>query len=62
MTFSMEERPSLGFTIFFFQKKIYLFNYNSNPNKLRSLLLGIYMKTAIISTNKFNIACVVGTE
>ena len=34
MTFSMEERPSLGFTIFFFQKKKYLCNYNSNPVKL----------------------------
>ena len=35
MTFSMEERPSLGHTFFFsFQKKNYLCNYNSNPVKL----------------------------
>ena len=35
MTVSMEERPSLGYNFFFFQKKKKEFcNYNSNPVKL----------------------------
>ena len=34
VTFSMEERPSLGYTFFFLSKKNYLCNFNSNPVKL----------------------------
>ena len=48
MTFSMEKRPSLGFTIFLFKKKnIYLCNYNSNPAKL--LIAKTSQQTSIIA-------------
>ena len=47
VTFSMEERPSLGFTIFLFQKKKHLCNYNSNPAKL--LIAKTSQQTSIIA-------------
>ena len=47
VTFSMEERPSLGYTFFFPFKKNYLCNYNSNPVKL--LIAKTSQQTSIIA-------------
>ena len=49
VTFSVEERPSLGYIFFFFsfQKKNYLCNYNFNPVKL--LIAKTSQQTSIIA-------------
>ena len=48
VTFSKEQRPSLGYTFFFFLfKKNYLCNYNSNPVKL--LIAKTSQQTSIIA-------------